>query len=79
MPPDRVHRVFYFGDCVRKTGKLQAYSDSSNETDDPSKILDYHTGLSSLHPASAGRVLTAYNERVIRLFDVSPLVTSSRF
>src|SRR5207249_4826746 len=43
--------------------KLRGYDQTGKETDDPSKILDYEGGLTSLHAAGAGRVLTVYNEK----------------
>jgi hypothetical protein len=55
--------------------RLRGYDQSGKETNDPSKILDYKGGLTSLHPAGVGRVLTVYNERVIRLLDVSPFLS----
>lgn len=53
---------------------LRGFDQSGKETDDPSKILDYESGLTSFHPAGVGRVLTVYHERVIRLLDVSRLL-----
>jgi hypothetical protein len=54
--------------------RLRGYDESGKETDEPSKILDYEGGLTSLHPVGVGRVLSVYNEGVIRLLDVSPLL-----
>jgi hypothetical protein len=56
--------------------RLRGYDEHGRETDDLSKIVDYETGLSSLHPAGTGKVLTVYDGRIIRLLDVSPLLSA---
>jgi len=59
-------------------GGLRGYDESGRETDDPSKIVGYESGLSSLHSAGIGKVLTVYHkERVVRLLDVSPLLSAA--
>jgi hypothetical protein len=54
--------------------KLRAYSKYGRGTDEPTEIVGYEVGLTSLHPAGHGRLLAVYNERALRLLDVEPLL-----
>jgi hypothetical protein len=55
--------------------RLQGCDQSGRKTDDPRTIVDYEGSLTSLHPAGTGKVLTVYRDGVIRLLDVSPLLS----
>jgi hypothetical protein len=56
---------------------LRGYDQSGKETSDPSQLLGYQTGLTSIHSGEGASVLAVYNERVVRLLDFSPLISHS--
>ena len=56
---------------------LRGYDSFGREADDPRRIIGYEGGITSFHPAGEGRVLIVCEERVIRLLDMTPVLSVS--
>jgi hypothetical protein len=69
-----IHRngMRLLGTVWPKGETLLAYDERGTRTNNVSKMDSYQSGLSSFHSAGAGRVLTVYRGKCLRLIDLLP-------